>query len=133
MGRRSEKYGMKRYLSYLEKRELLETGDHPFLVNTLSSDVKIDAEPLQTIIQQIEQAKSEMILIQLLLKDINAQAGSNPLFRQTMRVIPSEERGNDLANTYKNRIANLESTYILFDYSFKQFSEGIHKLRDRIF
>lgn len=119
-------------LTQIEKRELIESGKHPFLTNHFSSEVNISEEPILTILNQIAQAKAEMQLVQQLLRDIHAPAGSDPVFRQTMHVIPSEERGEDLARTRRTRVANLESTYILFEEASNQFQDSITKLRKRV-
>ena len=85
-----------------------------------------------TIIKQISQAKAEMQLVQQLLRDIHAPAGSDPVFRQTMHIIPSEEKGDDLEKTRKTRIANLESTFVLFEDATNQLQENIQQLQKRI-
>lgn len=85
-----------------------------------------------TIVKQISQAKAEMQLVQQLLRDIHAPAGSDPVFRQTMHIIPSEEKGDDLEKTRKTRIANLESTFVLFEDATNQLQENIQQLQKRI-
>ena len=85
-----------------------------------------------TIVKQISQAKAEMQLVQQLLRDIHAPAGSDPVFRQTMHIIPSEEKGDDLEKTRKTRIANLESTCVLFEDATNQLQENIQQLQKRI-
>ena len=85
-----------------------------------------------SIVKQISQAKAEMQLVQQLLRDIHAPAGSDPVFRQTMHIIPSEEKGDDLEKTRKTRIANLESTFVLFEDATNQLQENIQQLQKRI-
>ena len=85
-----------------------------------------------TIVKQISQARAEMQLVQQLLRDIHAPAGSDPVFRQTMHIIPSEEKGDDLEKTRKTRIANLESTFVLFEDATNQLQENIQQLQKRI-
>ena len=85
-----------------------------------------------TIVKQISQARAEMQLVQQLLRDIHAPAGSDPIFRQTMHIIPSEEKGDDLEKTRKTRIANLESTFVLFEDATNQLQENIQQLQKRI-
>lgn len=85
-----------------------------------------------TIVKQISQARAEMQLVQQLLRDIHAPAGSDPVFRQTMHIIPSEEKGDDLEKTHKTRIANLESTFVLFEDATNQLQDNIQHLQKRI-
>lgn len=132
MGGRSKKYNSVIIITYLEKRELLLSEDHPFLTNSFASEVNISQAPIYTILNQIRQARAEMQLVQQLLRDIHAPADAKPIFNQTLHVIPQEEQGEDLACTQKTRITNLESTYILFDYASKQFKEGVQSLRQRV-
>lgn len=110
----------------------MESGKHPFLTNSLSSEVSISEEPIITILNQIHRAKAEMQLVEQLLKDIRAPAGSNPPFRQTMHLVPTEERGDDLKRTQITRIANLESSYLLYEDSTNQLKESIEELKNRV-
>lgn len=110
----------------------MESGKHPFLTNALSSEITVSAEPIITILNQIQRAKAEMQLVQQLLKDIRAPGGADPPFRQTMHIIPAEERGDDLERTHKTRIANLESTYILYEDSTNQLKDSIKEFKNRV-
>lgn len=92
----------------------------------------MNTHPLTVIMGQIERARNEMLLVQKILNDVRAQAGSSPDFREKRRWIPREEVGEDLDLSRRSQVSNLEASYILYEEATNRFEKGITQFRNTV-
>ena len=92
----------------------------------------MDSNPFFAIMNEIERARSEMLLVEQILMDVRAPPGSNPTFRQRLRYTHREEEAEALQETRRTKLANLEASRLLFNDATKCLQQGITNIQSSI-
>lgn len=113
----------------LEEYNRAHSSNHPFLDESKSVSVPPGMHPLAAVQNELTKAKAEMQLVLHLLMSVNSTSTENNDFKQIFRYVRHEESTEDRNVTQKTRMANLASSYLLFDEASSILTASEDKIR----